>query len=79
MKLLPADRRTGANIKGEDLSSVPREFITQKWFPRIRCNDCPGKVYNAEPGKAAENFGVHLKNRVHRERVDARLFGKKSG
>lgn len=40
--------------------------------PRIRCHDCPGKLYT--PGtELCENFEVHLKNRSHREKVEERL------
>jgi SWI/SNF-related matrix-associated actin-dependent regulator of chromatin subfamily B protein 1 len=37
-----------------------------KWTPRIRCHDCPGKLYTPGPEKSAENFLMHLKNRGHR-------------
>ncbi|KAK4135373.1 SNF5-domain-containing protein [Trichocladium antarcticum] len=43
------------------------------WLPRIRCRDCPGKSYTAGPETTVTNFEVHLKNKVHRERVAARL------
>ena len=42
------------------------------YLPKLRCNDCPGKVYNAEPGKTEAAFEVHLRNRLHRERVERR-------
>lgn len=45
-----------------------------KYIPRIRCVDCPGKVYMPN----AENFESHLKNRNHRANVDARLAKKGS-
>ena len=73
MKSLPADRRTGHQIKMEDLDKVPEEFRTQKWWPRIRCNDGPGKSYNAKPADVVQNFMMHLNNRKHRDRVDARI------
>lgn len=43
------------------------------YLPRIRCNDCPGKVYTSAPGKVEEDFEVHLRNRAHRERVAERV------
>lgn len=48
-----------------------------KWMflPRIRCLDCPGKLYTPGPDTTVGNFEVHLKNRHHRERVDARIGG----
>ncbi|KIK68324.1 hypothetical protein GYMLUDRAFT_35709 [Collybiopsis luxurians FD-317 M1] len=47
---------------------------TAEW--RIKCLDCPGKLYKPGPGEALSNFEVHLKNRQHRQRVDDRLAGK---
>ena len=43
-----------------------------KYFPRIRCNDCPGKLYTPGPAMTVDNFEVHLKNRQHKEKVEAR-------
>ena len=34
--------------------------------------DCPGKLYTASPGQVVEDFQVHLRNRMHREKVQAR-------
>jgi SWI/SNF-related matrix-associated actin-dependent regulator of chromatin subfamily B protein 1 len=42
-------------------------------LPRIRCLDCPGKLYTPGPEKTVGNFEVHLKNRQHREKVNTRL------
>lgn len=42
------------------------------YLPRIRCHDCPGKLYTPGPGMTVENFEVHLRNRLHREKVEAR-------
>ncbi|KAL0578552.1 SWI/SNF chromatin-remodeling complex subunit [Marasmius crinis-equi] len=39
---------------------------------RIKCIDCPGKLYKPGPGETLSNFEVHLKNRQHRQRVDER-------
>ncbi|KAF2772602.1 SNF5-domain-containing protein [Teratosphaeria nubilosa] len=50
--------------------------IKMLWLPRIRCNDCPGKLYTALPGKVVEDFDVHLRNRTHRQAVQDRLEGK---
>lgn len=51
-----------------------------KWMylPRIRCHDCPGKLYTPGPLMTVENFEVHLKNRAHRDRVQNRV-GSGSG
>ncbi|CZR68675.1 uncharacterized protein PAC_18574 [Phialocephala subalpina] len=43
------------------------------YLPRIRCQDCPGKLYTTGPEMTTANFEVHLMNRHHRERVESRL------
>jgi SWI/SNF-related matrix-associated actin-dependent regulator of chromatin subfamily B protein 1 len=43
------------------------------YLPRIRCHDCPGKLYTPGPDMTVTNFEVHLKNRLHREKVDSRV------
>ncbi|KIK71297.1 hypothetical protein GYMLUDRAFT_235637 [Collybiopsis luxurians FD-317 M1] len=42
---------------------------------RIRYNDCPGKLYRPSSGQtpSLSNFEIHLKNRMHRKRVDDRV------
>lgn len=42
------------------------------FVPRIRCMDCPGKLYNAGPGQSVTNFELHLKNRQHMANVSNR-------
>ncbi|KAJ7938107.1 hypothetical protein B0H13DRAFT_1588165 [Mycena leptocephala] len=37
---------------------------------RITCLDCPGKLYISGPGETLANFEVHLRNRLHRQRVN---------
>ena len=43
------------------------------YYPRIRCKDCPGKLYTPDVTLGVNNFEVHLKNRHHREKVEQRL------
>jgi SWI/SNF-related matrix-associated actin-dependent regulator of chromatin subfamily B member 1 len=49
------------------------------YLPRIRCHDCPGKLYTSGTDMTTGNFEVHLKNRNHRERVDARVAKAAAG
>ncbi|EHA50951.1 transcription regulatory protein SNF5 [Pyricularia oryzae 70-15] len=51
---------------------APPELVFY-YLPRIRCLDCPGKVYTPGPDTSVINFEVHLKNRGHREKVDQRV------
>jgi len=46
---------------------------TGEW--RIKCLDCPGKLYTPGPGETLSNYEVHLKNRQHRQRVNDRVAG----
>ena len=39
------------------------------YYPRIKCLDCPGKLYTTGPETSVKNFEVHLKNRMHRIKV----------
>ena len=72
MKLYPIDPETGNIIKVEG-GNIP-ENAKYQYLPRIRCNDCPGKVYNPGGGQTADGFEIHLaKNKSHRERVEQRL------
>lgn len=52
---------------------APSDGVKWMFLPRIRCQDCPGKLYTPGPDMTVENFEVHLKNRQHREKVDARV------
>ena len=59
---------------GQPLPAIEsNRHFPHKYLPRIKCLDCPGKLYTAGPGESIENFEVHLKIRKHREEVEARL------
>ncbi|MCJ1320641.1 SWI/SNF chromatin-remodeling complex subunit [Xylographa vitiligo] len=45
------------------------------YYPRIKCKDCPGKLYTPGPLMTVDNFEVHLKNRHHRDKVARRMNG----
>ena len=53
------------------------ENVKMMYYPRIKCLDCPGKLYTPGPETGVTNFEVHLKNKVHRERVEERLRSAK--
>ncbi|QDS71766.1 hypothetical protein FKW77_009187 [Venturia effusa] len=80
MKLQAYDRKSGATVRLDDIKNgvVPEENVKWSWVPRIRCNDCPGKQYTAAPENAEANFSLHLKNKTHIQRVDARYKGRPS-
>ncbi|KIV95434.1 hypothetical protein, variant [Exophiala mesophila] len=80
-KLYPDDRfeglmkHTAMDPKTQKLvpSNEASKALPHKYVPRIRCLDCPGRVYMTGPGTTAESFEAHLKNRNHRIAVDARV------
>lgn len=47
--------------------------VKYQYLPRIRCLDCPGKLYTPGPATTVDNFEVHLRNRQHKERVEERV------
>ncbi|KAG9048408.1 SWI/SNF chromatin-remodeling complex subunit [Tulasnella sp. UAMH 9824] len=49
----------------------PEPASSTTW--RIMCYDCFGKMYTPGPDETLLNFEVHLKNRQHRENVNARI------
>ncbi|KAI8938257.1 hypothetical protein NX059_005916 [Plenodomus lindquistii] len=55
----------------DDKSPLPSHHKAY-FLPRIRCSDCPGKLYNAGPGQTVSNFELHLKNRGHLNNVAKR-------
>lgn len=60
-------------------NTYPSAKVKYQYLPRIRCLDCPGKLYTPGPGTTVENFEVHLRNRQHKERVEARLAKESAG
>ncbi len=76
MRFAILDATTNQMLQEHFPSDQPLPSNTKpKWLPRIRCNDCPGKLYTPGPGTTVENFEVHLKNRLHRVQVDKRTKG----
>jgi SWI/SNF-related matrix-associated actin-dependent regulator of chromatin subfamily B protein 1 len=74
MKHTAVNRETLAVIRPDQLpqdGSLP-DHVKYQFLPRIKCNDCPGKLYTAGPEHTVENFEVHLKNKMHKERVEQR-------
>ncbi|PBL03179.1 hypothetical protein ARMGADRAFT_913067 [Armillaria gallica] len=46
---------------------------------RIKCLDCPGKLFKPGPGETLSNFEVHLRNKTHRRVVEKRVAATSSG
>lgn len=59
--------------KFEAILRKPTPKAVPEW--RIKCLDCPGKLYNPGPGDTLSNYEVHLRNRQHRSRVNNRVNG----
>ncbi|KAK5629709.1 hypothetical protein RRF57_005424 [Xylaria bambusicola] len=73
MRYTAVDTNTGASYPIPQNGQPVPPHVQFYFFPRIRCLDCPGKLYTPGPDTSASNFEVHLKNRNHRERVEGRL------
>lgn len=74
------DKTTNAVTKASDLSpgDPPPPGFKFHFLPRIRCNDCPGKLYTAQPDRVVQDFEVHLRNKNHRAKVEERMGGGRS-
>lgn len=72
MRYSAVDADTLAAINNAN-STYPGQRIKYQYLPRIRCHDCPGKLYTPGPAMTVDNFEVHLRNRQHRERLEERL------
>lgn len=80
MRYQIVDMSTNQNVKLDDLPSKTHLPANHKalYLPRLRCHDCPGKLYNPGPGLSVENFEIHLKNRTHRLNVEKRVARSES-
>jgi len=65
MRRIAFDAETGQSMPAAQIQTTSKE-IKWKWIPRIRCHDCPGKLYTPGPEQTVESFLVHVKNRGHR-------------
>lgn len=72
MRYSAVDTETLAPVANPNNLQVGQN-IKYQYLPRIRCHDCPGKLYTPGPGMTVDNFEVHLRNRQHKERVEERL------
>ncbi|KAF2203046.1 SNF5-domain-containing protein [Delitschia confertaspora ATCC 74209] len=75
MRYTVTNKITGNSIPSAELDqSAPLPSHAKAvYLPRIRCVDCPGKLYTAGPDHTVENFEVHLKNRQHKTNVEKRI------
>lgn len=48
---------------------APPKGLKVQYLPRIRCLDCPRKLYTAVKDRVVDDFEVHLKNKMHKEQV----------
>lgn len=67
---------TGPIKDPADESKILAEKVRFAYLPRIKCNDCPGKLYTAQREGTEAGFEVHLKMRRHRENVEHRVQGR---
>ncbi|KDN46567.1 hypothetical protein RSAG8_04220, partial [Rhizoctonia solani AG-8 WAC10335] len=70
--------RCVASIAGvySNQRSKPRASDNEAPAFRLKCLDCPGKLYTPGPDQTLSNFEVHLKNRGHRSNVNKRVIAE---
>ena len=74
MRYLIIDQNTMQIVKPDSFAasgSLPAGSKAQ-FVPRIRCLDCPGKLYNSGPDQTIGNFQTHLNNKQHKQNVEKR-------
>jgi SWI/SNF-related matrix-associated actin-dependent regulator of chromatin subfamily B protein 1 len=74
---LPAGSPPPANFTNP--ATGEKQEVKWMWQPRIRCDDCPGKLYTAVREDTVGKFEPHIKNRKHKAMVDARLAAAAAG
>ncbi|KAG9554589.1 hypothetical protein KCU77_g19416, partial [Aureobasidium melanogenum] len=74
---LPAGSPPPANYTNR--ATGEQQEVKWMWQPRIRCDDCPGKLYTAMREDTIGKFELHIKNRKHKAMVDARLAASGAG
>ncbi|KAK4545041.1 hypothetical protein LTR36_003592 [Oleoguttula mirabilis] len=76
MRPYAVDINTAKTVKANlEPGAGPPPNAKLQFLPRIRCNDCPGKLYTALPGSVVGDFEVHLRNKKHLNAVQDRLQG----
>ena len=88
MRFAVVDAETASHVRFDFTSLAPgsappapttnaetgkKQTMKWQWQPRIRCDDCPARLYTALPDETAEKFEVHLKNRKHKAAVEERI------
>ncbi|PKS09985.1 hypothetical protein jhhlp_004609 [Lomentospora prolificans] len=71
MKYSPVDPQTELPIQQQPGQPLPPD-TKYMFLPRVRCKDCPGKLYTPGADTTASNFEIHLKHNKHREKVNKR-------
>ena len=83
MRNYVVDIESGKVLPKEQTDLQPGDKAPQgqklQYLPRIRCTDCQGKIYTAQPESVVTDFEVHLKNKKHLEKVEERLREEKEG
>lgn len=71
MRYCPVNPATGQPIAPQPNQPLPPD-TPYAFLPRVKCRDCPGKLYSPGADMTVSNFEIHLKNKMHREKVNAR-------
>ena len=77
MRLTAVSDETGEPISLKGGSAQPPN-VSWYFYPRVRCNDCPGRLYTPDDNLGSSNFEVHLKNKGHKLKVNERLENERA-
>ena len=72
MRYTPVSTTTDLPISLRSTEPAPPD-MKYVYYPRIKCLECPGKLYSPGPGPEARYFEMYLKHKVHREKVYKKL------
>ncbi|KAK7057551.1 hypothetical protein R3P38DRAFT_2841689 [Favolaschia claudopus] len=70
--LVDAVKALQARYVDDKFEVIPKATAVE-WEWRLKCLDCPGKLYMPGEGRTLDNYELHLKNRLHRRRVSDRM------
>ena len=78
MRYTGVSTKSGLPISVRPFEPVPPD-TKHTYYPRIKCLDCPEKLYIPGPDLSAKSFEVHLGDELHRQKVEKRLRAREPG
>ena len=73
MRYTTVSKETDLPVPSKPNEQPAQGSVKYMYYPRIKCLDCPQKIYTPGPETGVTNFEVHLKNKIHMRRVEERI------